>query len=333
LRSASSPLERERAVHRALDCLYAIARRKSVFHVYDGHLLLALALVASTSRSGELRRRATVMGRERARYWMTRWPQIHVRLDADSVLQQVIASDAAGRLGLTVRRIQRDLRAIVARHSTESLLYFDPLRQDAPTNIPAECTCGTFGPRGRRTCATCGRRLKMVDPYEVWYYALTNAYFCERQAMPLPVQPADVLKRLSSLRPYPAAGTRSHYQAVYAVTHIVYVLNDYGERRLSSRVLLRERAFLAASLPPALARKEPDTVAEIVEALAALGMSDTHALIEAGRGFLLTAQGPDGGWGDKADSYGRFHTIWAAIDGLRDHSWTRRRDIVRKTSR
>ena len=94
-----------------------------------------------------------------------------------------------------------------------------------------------------------------------------------------------------------------------------------------------ERAFLAASLPPALARKEPDTVAEIVEALAALGVSDTHPLIEAGRGFLLTAQGPDGGWGDKADSYGRFHTIWAAIDGLRDHAWTRRRDIVRKTSR
>jgi len=136
--------------------------------------------------------------------------------------------------------------------------------------------------------------------------------------------PADVLKRLSSLRPYPAAGTRSHYQAVYAVTHIVYVLNDYDERRLSSRVLPRERAFLAASLPPALARNEPDTVAEIVEALAALGVSDTHPLIEAGRGFLLTAQGPDGGWGDRADSYGRFHTIWAAIDGLRDHAWTRR---------
>ena len=333
LRSSISRIERERAVHRALDCLYAIARRKSVFHVYDGHLLLALALVASTSRSHELRHRATAMGRERARYWLTRWPLIRVRLDADSVLQQVIASDAAGRLGLTVRRIQRDLRAIVARHSTGSLLYFDPLREDVPANIPAECVCGTFGPRGRRTCATCGRRLKMVDPYEVWYYALTSAYFCERQGMPLPVQPADVLKSLSNLRPYPAAGTRSHYQAVYAVTHVVYVLNDYGERRLSSRFLPRERAFLAASLPPALARKEPDTVAEIVESLVALGVSDTHPLIEAGRGFLVTAQRPDGGWGDKADGYGRFHAIWAAIDALRDHAWTTRRDTVPKTSR
>ncbi|HET9267735.1 MAG TPA: hypothetical protein VFO31_06210, partial [Vicinamibacterales bacterium] len=96
--------ERERAVDRALDCLYAIATRASVFHVYDGHLLLAFALTASTSRSAALRRKATAMGRERSRYWLKRWPAVCPRLDADSVPQQVIALDAAGRLGLTARR-------------------------------------------------------------------------------------------------------------------------------------------------------------------------------------------------------------------------------------
>jgi hypothetical protein len=192
-------------------------------------------------------------------------------------------------------------------------------------DVPAECVCGTFAPRGRRTCATCGRRLKLLDPYEVWYYALTSAYFCERQGMPLRVRPADLLRKVSDLRPYPAAGTRRHYQAVYAVTHIVYVLNDYGEARLSPRVLRRERAFLAASLRPALDRREPDTVAEIVESLLALGVSDTNPLVEAGRTFLLATQRPDGGWGDEADEYGRFHTLWAAIDALKDHAWKRRK--------
>ena len=113
---------RERAVHRALDCLYAIARRPAVFHVYDGHLLLAFALTATTSRSAALRRKARTMGRERARSWMARWPAHRPRLDADSVLQQVIALDAAGRLGLTAPRIQHDLRAIVARYSTAAVL-------------------------------------------------------------------------------------------------------------------------------------------------------------------------------------------------------------------
>jgi hypothetical protein len=109
--------------------------------------------------------------------------------------------------------------------------------------------------------------------------------------------------------------------------------NHVGSPLASRGFVNVERAFLAASLPPALARKEPDTVAEIVESLVALGVSDTHPLIEAGRGYLVTAQRPDGGWGDKADGYGRFHTIWAAIDALRDHAWTRRRDTVRKRSR
>ena len=287
---------RERAVHRALDCLYAIARRPSVFHVYDGHLLLAFALTATTSRSAALRHKARAMGRERARYWKTRWPVVHPRLDADSVLQQVIALDAAGRLGLTARRIPQDLRAIVARYSTAALLYFDPKREEVPATLP-------------------------VDPYEAWYYALTNAYFCQRQAMPLGARPADVVKCLGRLLPYPAAGTPRHYQAVYAVTHIVYVRNDYGETRLSPRALPRERAFLRASLAPALERREPDTVAEIVESLLALGALAADPLVAAGRRFLLATQRGDGGWGDRGDGYGRFHTIWAAIDGLRDHAW------------
>ena len=326
MKRTSSPasLEREKAVDHALDCLYAIARRESVFRLYDGHLLLALALAASTSRSRGLRRKATAMGRERARRWMTRWPRIRPRLDADSVLQQVIATDAVGRLGLTARRIQRDLRAVIAHIPTSALLYFHPAREDVPTDVPAECACGNYEPRGRRTCTTCGRRLKLLDPYEVWYYALTNAYFCERQGMPLSVRPADLLSKVSGLRPYPAAGTSRHYQAVYAATHIVYVLNDYGEARLSSRVLPRERAFLAASLQSALDRREPDTVAEIVESLLALGASDTSPLVRAGRAFLLATQRSDGGWGD-ADEYGRFHTAWAAIDALKDHAWKRRK--------
>jgi hypothetical protein len=289
--------ERERAVHRALDCLYAIAKRAPVFHVYDGHLLLALALTATTSRSASLRHKARAMGRERARYWMARWPVIRPRLDADSVPQQVIALDAAGRLGLTARRIQQDLGAIVARYSTAALLYFDPTREEVPTNLP-------------------------VGPYEAWYYALTNAYFCQRLAMSLRARPADVVRRLRRLLPYPAPGTPRHYQAVYAVTHIVYVRNDYGEARLSPRALPRERAFLRASLAPALERREPDTVAEIVESLLALGAAPSDPLIAAGRRFLLATQRSDGGWGDRGDGYGRFHTIWAAIDALRDHVWS-----------
>ena len=71
--------------------------------------MLALALIANNSRSDALRRRATAMGRERARHWMRRWPVIRARR-TPIPLQHVIASDAAGRLGLATGRIQRNIR-------------------------------------------------------------------------------------------------------------------------------------------------------------------------------------------------------------------------------
>jgi hypothetical protein len=72
LKSANSPIERERAVHLALNCLYAIARRKAVFHAYDGHLLLAFALlddaVACRLAPAGRRFRSAAGDRERRRW-------------------------------------------------------------------------------------------------------------------------------------------------------------------------------------------------------------------------------------------------------------------------
>ena len=45
------------------------------------------------------------MGCERARYWVSRWPLVQRSLDIDTVLQQVIASDAAERLGVSSAHI------------------------------------------------------------------------------------------------------------------------------------------------------------------------------------------------------------------------------------
>ena len=60
---------------------------------------------------------------------------------------------------------------------------------------------------------------------------------------------------------------------------------------------------------------------EIIDSLLALGVPDRHRLIVAGRALLMRTQELDGGWGGEDDEYGRFHTVWTAIDGLRDHRW------------
>ena len=167
----------------------------------------------------------------------------------------------------------------------------------------------------------CRRRLAARSRYEAWYGALIRIYFCERWGLRLPVGYSDVMRLLPSLRPYPRPRSRHYRDAIYAVTHIVYTLNDYSRSRLPARLVRRERAFLKASMSWAIGRGEADTVGEIVDSLAGCGLADTDPLMMQGRAFILEQQRADGGWGDADDEYGRFHSVWTCIDGLRDYRW------------
>ena len=314
---------RRAAVIRALRLLHTLARHPATFATYSGHLLLAFCVVGTTSRHAATRRQALLMGRERARRWQQGWNKTRRTLDADSVMHEAIASYAAKRMGIHDERIRSDIAAVLGRHTPRELLYFDASVEGPPDDVPEDCACGRANARGRTACVVCGRRLMMLSRYEVWYYALTNVFFCERIGTPLAVPFLDVLRHLAALRPYPAAGARDFYQSIYAVTHTVYTLNGYGQTRLSPRDFPQEVAFLKRSMNWAIEQEEPDTVGEIVDSLAAFGARDSDPAIVRGRTFLVDRQDEDGGWGDEDDDYRRFHHVWAAIDGLRDYRWRR----------
>lgn len=295
---------RLRAVSRALRLLYTLACRKSTFEKYGGHFLLAFYFIGTTTGNPAIRRRALRMGRERARRWTRQWHRTQRPLNARAVLDDVFASYAARQLGIRDDRIRRELQIAVAKCTPRELLGFS-LKHP---------------------------RIK----YEPWYCALFTTYFCERHGIELGVRYIDVLNQLPKLRPYPKPGTRNYHDSIYAVTHIVYTLNDYSRSRLSPRLLPQELTFLKASMPWALERAEADTIAEIIDSLAAFGVADTDPLMVKGRTFLLNHQRSDGGWGDEDDEYGRFHSVWTGIDGLRDYSWRGhgiRDPLIRRTLR
>jgi hypothetical protein len=316
---------RLRAARRGLLLLCRLARRKSTFAKYSGHLLLAFYFIAATSRDAVLRRHALTAGRERAREWKRQWYRRRRGLDAVTVMSEICASDAAAQLGIPHPRIRRDLEAAAARYSPRELLGFDPRSGVIPRNVPEDCECGARNEPGRRRCRTCRRSLTKRSRYEVWYHALINIYFCERVGLALPVGYADVMSLLPTLRPYPRPGARDYRDAIYAVTHVVYTLNDYNRSRLPPPRLRRERAFLKRSMAWAIKRGEADTVAEIVDSLAGCGVDDTDVQMINGRAFILEQQRDDGGWGDDDHEYGRFHSVWTCIDGLRDYAWRRDR--------
>jgi len=321
VKAAVSLAMRLSAAHRGLQLLGRLASRKSTFARYSGHLLPAFYFIATTSRDAALRRAALIAGRERARHWKQQWHARRQKLDAGTVLDALSAGYAAEQLGIPHRRIRRELEAAISRFSTLELLGFDPLSEPIPRDIPEDCECGAVNARGRHRCRSCRRRLAPRSRYEVWYTALISLYFCERYGLQLPVRYADVMSLLPTLRPYPGQRSHCYRDAIYAVTHIVYTLNDYNRSKVPARLLRRERAFLKASLPWAIRQGEPDTVGEIVDSLAGCGLADMDPLMVRGRAFLLERQCKDGGWGDEDDEYGRFHSVWTCIDGLRDYRW------------
>ena len=169
--------------------------------------------------------------------------------------------------------------------------------------------------------------------YRAWTRALAATYVSERCGVVFGARYIDVLKWLPAVRSYPV-GTQQGIEflrdAIYAVTHIVYTLNDYSTYRLSPRLLQKEFMFLKSNVAAACERGDPEILGELLDSLKAFGLDDSHRLIMLGTKYLLEKQNEDGSWGDTEEENirTRCHTTWTAIDGLRAHAWRSERKMT-----
>jgi hypothetical protein len=164
----------------------------------------------------------------------------------------------------------------------------------------------------------------MTGRYLLWYVALIRTYMAGAYGVSLGASYADVLRRLPSMRPYPASGSEADFwDAAYAVTHVVYTLNDYDRYRLRPARLPREFAFLKEHFGGLIEGRDPETAGEFMECLKCFGLSERNPLIRAGTDFLLASQNADGSWGrtDGEDAYRNYHPTLAATGGLMEVRW------------
>jgi len=318
--------QRRRAIYRGLEFIYKTACDAEHFEIYGHDYLGCFHCIAATSKDVRLSAMARRMGNERARHWRREHARLTPDSDPDDIANLVFGSYAADQLGVPDKAFKENIRAAAQRFGPQHYLGFDPAYEPPAADVPDECKCGAHNKRGRKTCHRCKRRLYVLSPYALWVDALTRSYMGERYGVKLGASLHDVVKWLPAMRPYPTyedGDEIDFYWALYAVTHVVYTLNDYSLCRLSPRYLHDEYAFLKLNLRNFIDMGDPESIGELLDTLKSFGLSEAHPLINEGEQFLLAQQNSDGSWGDPSakDIYERYHPTWTAIDGLREYAW------------
>src|SRR5258705_2670773 len=319
-------VSRETSIKRGLDFIYRVASTTDCFDSYGCLLICCFALVGATSRDARLRQLARSRAQKLAQRWGRAHPRVPPEASPDLVLDFVLVRYALSRIGLRDVVLNAQMRTAAKRFSAQDLLGFNPVTEPPANDLSYECDCGLKNQRGRTFCKKCRRRLEIQSRYRVWMRALASTYVSGRCGILFGASYLDVLKWLPTMRPYPVgAGESVEFlrDAIYAVTHIVYTLNDYGTYRLRPGWLPQEFAFLKMNVAAACERKDPELLGELLDSLKAFGLRDTHPLIIRGTEYLLEAQNEDGSWGDPDEESipSRCHTTWTAIDGLRNYAW------------
>jgi hypothetical protein len=333
-KAASQIAASQISITRGLDFIFRVARTKDGFDSYGKLLICCFALAGATSRDTSLRELAKSRAQELAQRWSRAHPVVPPDASPKLILDFILVRYALNRLGFRDAARTAQIRSAAARFSAQDLLGFNPLSEPPPSDLPYDCECGQENPSGRTFCKQCRKRLQIQSRYGVWMRALAATYVSGRCGINFGAGYLDVLKWLPTLRPYPTGvddDVEFLRDAIYAVTHIVYALNDYGAYRLSPRLLPEEFGFLKANVSSACDREDPEILGELLDSLKAFGLRATHPLLIRGTKYLLQAQNEDGSWGDPDEENirTRCHTTWTAIDGLRDYAWRGERKVSR----
>ena len=237
-----------------------------------------------------------------------------------------MAEQSAHAIGQRDPVFRKRLRSALRLSDIVGCMRFDPRIEPPPADIPDDCSrCGSENARGRRSCACCGKKLDFLSRYSVWLQSLVVTHHFMRCGPVGSGMYENAVQWIRTMRPYPSGDVMEDsevWEAVYAVTHVIYTLNDYSRRKLSSRWLEPEYEYLRTALPQALSGEDCDLVGECVDTLASFGLSRKGRVLQPGVRFLEQTQNDDGSWGSPTDDdHTRIHTTWAAIDGIREHCW------------
>lgn len=293
-------VQRQEAVLRGLRFIYQSSLVGDNFEDWGGDYLWCFHCIASTSADGGLRALARDMGTTLALKWQSEQQALPELADAAEVGYYMSMIDVSSRLGIDNPELWEHVRQGSRRYTARDYLGFVPVLE-APPALE----------RSR---------------YDVWCDALVLTYTGDGCGIPMGASYVEVLRWLPQMRPYGGPQDAEFRDIVFAITHLVYTLNDYNRYRLSPEWLPQEFEFLRENLKAPVAAGDAELLGEFVDCLRAFGLPDSDPVVRSGVEYLLANQNADGSWGDvhEPDVHTRYHTAWTAIDGLREYAWSER---------
>ena len=318
--------KRHLAVQRGIYFIESIAKPSKNFNLLAGELLWCFYTISSTSACAAISSLAGTLGTKLARRWLRKKMPVPTR-DAIALSDYVSTLDGAERLiGSRDQKRYRSILNAARRLSPKDFFGFDPSEEPPPSDIPEQCSnCDYISSRSAEACVGCGFALTRRSSYAIWREAMVITYTGESYGVRLGGSYSSVINWLASMRPYPSPSGESNSDGIdevfYAITHLIYTLNEYGRYRLPASRFLPETEYLQSSMRRAIRVADIEMLAECVDSLRSLGVKTKGRATASAIEYLLTCQNKDGSWGDSSnnDIYYQFHTTWTAIDALRDN--------------
>ena len=312
---------------RALDYIARSAKVPANFAAQPSDYLYCFYSIATTASEPELRAAAAPLAKEYAKKWAADYGTVPEHGSPDDIAELAFGWLPASLLGESDAAIKPQIRRAAARFSAFNLLLFDPTKGPPPSDVPAPCAYdASQNPPGAKVCRKCGRPLHMRNRYDIWMDALITTYSGDRYGITLGGSYHDVLQWMPAMRPYlkRSQTTQDDFmRTIYALTHVVYTLNDYGKYLLPRDLLPQEFSYLKQNLGEAIALHDPETMGEFLDTLKSFGLNRSDEVIRTGITYLLDTQRADGTWSPptEKDTYTLYHSAWTAIDGLKDCQW------------
>lgn len=223
-------------------------------------------------------------------------------------------------------------------HLTE-FCGFDPSQLKAPHTPMKHCSnCSEENPKGTTSCVSCSHQLLAKFDYGAMTDAVVWGFVFQSIGLQIEAQVGprvaalkieDLFFLLPETRQYKEweeMGLDFFKLQCYFITHFIYVMADWGERKLKREFYQEEYFFICRNLVHVLKIGDAEILGEFIHCLYVLEhvegkCAELDALLRACVQFLLKEEAETfkrcGAWTDaKSCEYARYHASWCGVVGL-----------------